>query len=91
MYGIIIVNLVLPATPAPIDGRVAATLLGISRLGQSGQPLDETDTLERIQEILDARPVLATSMIPVTLDPRALHIAADFSTCFAAAMLLEAE
>ena len=82
------INLVLPPEPAPIDSFAAATLLGISLLGQAGRD-PPPDALERIQEILSARPVLATALIPTTVDPHTIMIAADFSTCFAAAMLLE--
>lgn len=81
-------NVVLPADPSPVDARVCATILGLS-LATADEPTPHD--LSVINEILDARPCMATTILPIgRMDFQTVSIAADFSTCFAAAMLLAA-
>lgn len=67
------------------------TVLALSYGG--GQiPGDDLDTVEierKVRPFYDARPSLLTALLPTCDDVDVIRIAADFSTCFAAAWLLE--
>lgn len=83
------VNLVLPGgdlgAREAVDRRAVATLLGISQAEAGG-----SDSVPTMEAIWQARPVLATTLLDMPLGgPELVAVAADFATCFAAAMLLE--
>ena len=88
-------NIVLDAGPlTEQDDRAVATALALSLMGDlSGktQNLSSEEAIEmQVREITQTRPVLATALTPnYAISRDVVMIAADFSTCFAAAMLLE--
>lgn len=84
-------NLVLPSTSCYTeDRRAVVTMLGISTNGaMDEQRLHAADAVAT--DILAARPCLATALLLGQMlcpeDAFAVSVAADFSTCFAAAIL----
>lgn len=89
------VHLVIPGGPLPaedVDRRAIATLLGLS-LAALGQPADNRlEEFETVAETLwTSRPLLASTVFPVPVEPEVVRVAADFSTCFAASVLLAAQ
>ena len=91
------INVVLPQAKIHPGGvseteeRAVGTLLGLS-LGGSMPP--GYDVEARVREITQARPVLATTLMPMLGEDmlgamETIQIAADFSTCFAAVLLEE--
>lgn len=86
-------NLVLPSTSCyTTDRRAIVTMLGVSAIGAlDSRRLQEADTVAT--DILSSRPCLVTALLLGQMlcpeDAFAVSVAADFSTCFAAAMLEE--
>jgi hypothetical protein len=88
-------NLVLPAGrismhQQTIDQRAIATLVGLST--RLGSPENGSGPQRVIQRLWNTRPLLATTFLArdLPVSPASLWlvmVAADFSTCFAAAML----
>lgn len=65
------------------DARAIGTLLALSASATGlGKP-----SMEDYETLWNARPFLATAVLPFCLDMNMGQIAADYSTCFAAAML----
>lgn len=79
-------RLVLTDEDEDSDKRAIATLLGIST---GSRPFDLVKAGETIERIWSTRPLLATILLPYTFSPDLIMVAADFSTCFAAAILLD--
>lgn len=91
------VNLILPRTTElslgdaaedeefGADARAIGTLLGISSAATGARK----PAMEDYETLWNARPFLATAVLPFCLEMNMVQIAADYSTCFAAAMLLQ--
>lgn len=92
------INLVLPRfderpfqdATADADARAIGTLLGLS-LSLTGKPENPDAMMRDYETLWNARPCLATAVLPFTLNTQLLALCADFSTCFGAVMLLEAK
>lgn len=83
------VNLILYANEGENEERDIATLYALS-CGVVNKNVDMDALGAFIQTLQSARPCLATTLLP-TLNAPLVRLAADFSTCFAAALLLEKE
>lgn len=82
------VNCVLSPDPAENDSRDVATIFGISLPEIERFKVTEAD----IERIVASRPALLTTVGTLENSPLmedVISVAADFSTCFAAALLLE--
>lgn len=71
------------------DGFAASTLLALSCTADAQVSALQEHAEERASQVLALRPVLATTIMLVEFRPQVIAFAADFSTCFAAAILLE--
>lgn len=82
-------NLVLSKTDLEMEP--VATMMGLSLVGgitKAGNPQEQMKTM---QTLFNSAPCLITALMPVMVSIETVQVAADFATCFAAAMLLEEE
>lgn len=66
-------------------------MMGLSLVGgitKAGNPQEQMKTM---QTLFNSAPCLITALMPVMVSIETVQVAADFATCFAAAMLLEEE